>query len=105
MTIAVETETSTEIGPAHYMLGRILLTIGDVDGALAELDHAARAAEETLNPVMLAIALLERGDALARRRQLAGAVPAALDAAARLRACVVTSIRWPFSRPRVRPPS
>ena len=68
------------------MLGRILLTIGEVDGALTELDQAARAAEETLNPVMLAIALLERGDALARRRQLADAVPAALDAAARLRA-------------------
>jgi DNA-binding CsgD family transcriptional regulator/tetratricopeptide (TPR) repeat protein len=86
VTIAVETEASTEIGPAHYMLGRILLTIGEVDGALTELDQAARAAEETLNPVMLAIALLERGDALARRRQLADAVPAALDAAARLRA-------------------
>ena len=84
--LAVAANVEAEIGPAHYMLGRILLATGDVDAAIDELAGAATAAEQTLNPVLLAISLLERGDALARQGRLAEAVPAALAAAERLRA-------------------
>ena len=85
--VAVDAKVEAEIGPADYMLGRILLATGDVDAAIDELGaRRARAAEQTLNPVLLAISLLERGDALARRGRLAEAVPAALAAADRLRA-------------------
>jgi DNA-binding CsgD family transcriptional regulator/tetratricopeptide (TPR) repeat protein len=86
VAVAVDAKVEAEIGPAHYMLGRILLATGDVDTAIDELERAATAAEQTLNPVLLAISLLERGDALARRGRLVEAVPAALAAAERLRA-------------------
>jgi hypothetical protein len=76
--VAVDAKVDAEIGPAHYMLGRILLATGAVDTAIDELERAAAAAEQTLNPVLLAISLLERGDALARLGRLAEAVPAAL---------------------------
>jgi ATP/maltotriose-dependent transcriptional regulator MalT len=85
IAVAVDANVEAEIGPAHYMLGRILLATGAVDAAVDELARAATGAEQTLNPVLLAISLLERGDALARQGRLAEAVPAALAAAERLR--------------------
>src|SRR5262249_53492748 len=77
LDIAVAADATTDIGPAGYMLGHVLLLTGDVDGAIAELSQSARAAEETLNPVLLAIALLEIGDALARVGRLDESVPLA----------------------------
>jgi DNA-binding CsgD family transcriptional regulator/tetratricopeptide (TPR) repeat protein len=86
VAVAVAAGIEAEVGPAHYMLGRILLGTGDLDAGIAEISAASDAAEHALNPVLLAISLLEKGDALARRGQLADAVGDALAAAARLRA-------------------
>ena len=84
--VAVTGSVAAEIGPAQYMLGRVLLARGDIDDAIAELEGAAASAEEILNPVLLAIARLELGDAYARQGRLGDAVPVALASAARLRA-------------------
>jgi DNA-binding CsgD family transcriptional regulator/predicted ATPase len=84
--LAVDAEAVGEIGPARYMLGRMLSTVGDLDASLDELERSARAAEEALNPVLIAVALLERADALARSRRLEEAVAPALAASERLRA-------------------
>ncbi len=84
--VAVSGSVAAEIGPAQYMLGRVLLARGDIDDAIAELEGAAASAEDILNPVLLAIARLELGDAYARQGRLGDAVPAALASAARLRA-------------------
>jgi DNA-binding NarL/FixJ family response regulator len=86
VNVAVSGHVEAEIGPAHYMLGRILLSVGATNDAIDELTRAADAAETALNPVLLAISLLERADALARHGQLAEAIPAALAASDRLRA-------------------
>ncbi|MGH8977711.1 MAG: ATP-binding protein, partial [Acidimicrobiia bacterium] len=74
-----------EIGPSRYMLGRMLLLVGETDAAIDELERSAAAAEAADNPVSLVIALLERADGLARRGRLDEAVPALLDASERLR--------------------
>ena len=84
--VAVAGSVAAEIGPAQYMLGRVLLARGDIDAAIVELEGAAASAEEILNPVLLAIARLELGDAYARQGRLGDAVPVALASAARLRA-------------------
>src|SRR6185503_1278179 len=56
VSLAGSVGAAADVGPARYMLGRMLLTVGDVDGAIDELQQSARAAEEALNPVLLAIA-------------------------------------------------
>ena len=71
--------------PRAYMLGRMLLLVGETDAAIDELERSASAAEAVGNPVSLVIALLERADALARRGRLTDAVPPVLAAAQRLR--------------------
>jgi DNA-binding CsgD family transcriptional regulator/tetratricopeptide (TPR) repeat protein len=83
--VAVGGAVEAEIGPAHYMLGRVLMNVGRTEEAADELVLAADAAETTLNPVLLAISLLERADVLARSGRLEAAIPAALDSAERLR--------------------
>jgi DNA-binding CsgD family transcriptional regulator len=83
--ISVAAGAEREIGPARYMLGRMLLLVGETDAAIDELERSAAAAEAAGNPVSLVIALLERADALARRGRLPDAVPAVFEAAQRLR--------------------
>ena len=82
--IAVDEGAAAEVGQARYMLGRILLNIGEVEAAVDELERSAIAAEAVLNPVSLVIALLERADGLARRGRLPEGVDAALAVAQRL---------------------
>ena len=85
VAISLTAGAESEIGPARYMLGRMLLLVGETDAAIDELERSASAAEAVGNPVSLVIALLERADALARRGRLTDAVPPVLAAAQRLR--------------------
>jgi DNA-binding CsgD family transcriptional regulator/tetratricopeptide (TPR) repeat protein len=84
--ISLTAGAESEIGPSRYMLGRMLLLVGETDAAIDELDRSAAAAEGADNPVSLVIALLERADGLARRGRLPEAIPGVLDASDRLRA-------------------
>src|SRR5262249_54924038 len=57
VAISVDAGAAGEIGPARYMLGRMLLLIGETDAAIDELERSAAAAEAAGNPVSLVIAL------------------------------------------------
>ena len=75
-----------EIGPARYMLGRMLLLVGETDAAIDELERSAAAAEAAGNPVLAASSRSSNAPTRSPRRgRLPDAVPAVFDAAQRLR--------------------